>query len=100
MINALFELTGKQLYKYRAFELLVTLDLEAYKVERVVRFVPFEEDLEYDKEVILMERHTLSELFPRHKRLIYGYDMGDNREHDIQLVRVIAEHDMESCFRF
>lgn len=34
MGEALSELTGKQLYKQRAFELLVTLDVHLYKVER------------------------------------------------------------------
>ena len=31
MIDALCEVTGKQAYRYRAFELLVTLDLDIYK---------------------------------------------------------------------
>jgi len=44
MINALTELTGKQAYKYRAFELLVTLDLEVYKAVRRI-IVPA--DLEF-----------------------------------------------------
>ena len=139
MINALSELTGKQAYKYRAFELLVTLDLEVYKVERriivpsdidfarlhkvlqsvfswqnahlydftifgdnkripVARIVPFENDLEYDKNAILMEGRTLSEFLPEHKHMLYTYDMGDNWEHEIQLVRVIEEHDKESPY--
>ena len=34
MIKALMELTGQPAYKYRAFELLVTLDLEIYKATR------------------------------------------------------------------
>jgi len=34
MIEALVDLTGKPAYKYRAFELLVTLDLEIYKATR------------------------------------------------------------------
>lgn len=34
MIDKPSELTGKQAYKYSAFELLVTLDLEVYKAER------------------------------------------------------------------
>ncbi|MDR2088118.1 MAG: plasmid pRiA4b ORF-3 family protein [Clostridiales Family XIII bacterium] len=34
MVTALAELTGKPAYKYRAFELLVTLDLEIYKATR------------------------------------------------------------------
>lgn len=34
MFDALAELTGKPVYKYRAFELLVTLDLEIYQATR------------------------------------------------------------------
>lgn len=34
MVKALTELTGKPAYKYRAFELLVTLDLDIYKATR------------------------------------------------------------------
>ena len=139
MINALTELTGKQAYKYRAFELLVTLDLEVYQAVRriivpadmefarlhkvlqsvfgwenyhlydftifgsnkhkpVARLVPFEDALEYDADAILMAGHTLSEYFPEHKHMIYTYDMGDNWEHEIQLVRVIEEHDKESPY--
>jgi hypothetical protein len=139
MINELSELTGKQAYKYRAFELLVTLDLEVYKAVRriivpadlkfarlhkvlqsvfgwenyhlydftifggnkrksIARIVPFEDDLEYDKDAILMEGHTLSEFLPLHKHMRYTYDMGDNWEHEIQLIRVIEEHDKESPY--
>jgi len=139
MIKALTELTGMQAVKYRAFELQVTLDLEAYKAVRrivvpaelkfsqlhkvlqavfgwknyhlydfaifgsnkrkpVARMVPFEDCLEYDKDSILMESHTLSEFLPEHKHMLYTYDMGDNWEHEIQLIRVIEEHDKESPY--
>ncbi len=139
MINALSELTGRQAYKYRAFELLVTLDVGVYKVARrlivpadlgfaslhkvlqsvfgwksyhlydftifggskrkpVVRIVPFEADLEYDEDAILMKGHTLSDFLPDHKPILYTYDMGDNWEHEIQLVRMIEDYDKESPY--
>jgi hypothetical protein len=139
MINALSEVTGKQAYKYRAFELLVTLDLDIYKAVRKIvvpadiqftqlhkvlqsvfgwknyhiydftvfdrdkcklatRIVPFEEDLEYDKEAILMENHTLSEFMSEQNYIIYTYDMGDNWNHEIQLINVIDEYDKESPY--
>ena len=139
MIKALTELTGKQPYKYRAFELLVTLDLEIYQVVRriivpadlefarlhkvlqsafgwenchlydfaffgrnkhkpVARIVPFEDDLEFDEDAILMAGHTLSEFLPEHQHMRYTYDLGDNWEHEIQLVRVIEEYDKESPY--
>ena len=140
MVQALSELTGKSPYKYRAFELLITLDLEIYKAKRriivpadiefrhlhnllqhifdwenyhlydftdswgrnmaepIARLVPFQEDLNYDEKAILMEQHTLSEYFPEHDFLFYTYDMGDNWQHEIELVHVIEEHDEESPY--
>ena len=136
MVAALTELTGMQAYKNRAFELMVTLDLEVYKAKRriivpvnmefyklhkvfqeifdwrnyhlydftifddetkktLVRMVPFEEDLAYDKSAVLMKGHTLTEYLPEHKQIIYRYDIGDNWKHEIQLVRVIEEYDGE-----
>ncbi|NLY43406.1 MAG: plasmid pRiA4b ORF-3 family protein [Clostridiaceae bacterium] len=137
MVSALSELTGMQAYKYRAFELLVTLDLKVYKAarriivpanlefarlhkvlqlvfdwqnyhlydftvfdgnKRIARIVPYEDDLEYDEDAILMNGHTLSEFFPKYKHMRYTYDMGDNWEHQIQLIRVIEDHDEESPY--
>ena len=137
MVKALSELTGMQAYKYRAFELLVTLDLEVYKAVRriivpanlefarlhkllqivfnwkdyhlydftvfdgeepIVRYVPYEADLAYDTKAVLMKGHTLSEVFPKYKHMIYTYDMGDDWEHQIQLVRIIEDHDEESPY--
>lgn len=136
MVDALTELTGMQTYKCRAFELMITLDLEVYKAERrlmvpadmklshfhkvlqhvfdwrnyhlydfvifndetkkpLIRMVPYEEDLAYDESAILMGVHTLAEFFPDNEQMIYTYDMGDNWEHEIQLVCVIEEHDGE-----
>ncbi len=46
MSNALAELTGMQVYRYRAFELLVTLDLEIYKAVRRI-IVPA--DIKFDR---------------------------------------------------
>jgi hypothetical protein len=139
MIKALAELTGKRPYKYRAFELLVTLDLEIYQAMRriivpadlkfarlhkvlqsaygwknchlydftffgndkhkpVARMVPFEDDLGFDEDAILMAGHTLSEFLPEHQHMRYTYDLGDNWEHEIQLVRMIEDYDRESPY--
>ena len=140
MVLALSELSGKPAYKYRAFELFVTLDLDVYKATRrlivpadidffrlhdilqtifdwdnyhlydftilgdsildpAARLVPFEEDLDYDPDAILMDKQTLlSDFLPKYEHLIYTYDMGDNWEHEIELVRVIDEHDEESPY--
>jgi len=53
MIKALTELTGKPAYKYRAFELLITLDLEIYKAIRRL-IVPA--DIEFAKLHRLLQR--------------------------------------------
>lgn len=139
MIKALSQLTGMQIYKYCAFELLVTLDLEVYKAVRriivpanmefallnkvlqsvfdwndshlhdfaiydnktdepIARLVATKEDLEYDEGAILMEGHTLSEFLPKHKKILYTYDFGDNWEHEIRLVRVLEDYDKESPY--
>ncbi len=137
MVNALTELTGMPAYKYRAFELLISLDLEVYKAVRriivpadleferlhkvlqsvfgwknyhlydftifhgnkrlpVTRMVPFEDDLEHDEHAVLMRGHVLAEFLPEYKHMLYTYDLGDNWEHEIELVQVIEEHDKES----
>lgn len=138
MVTALAGLTDKQLYRYRAFELLVTLDLKIYKAvrrlivpadmglsrlhrllqsvfrwqdyhlhdftvgdqngQRVIRFVPYEGDLEFDRDAVLIGRHTLADIFPKHRDLLYTYDMGDNWRHAIKLVRVIEDYDRESPY--
>lgn len=53
MVDALIELTGMQAYKCRAFELIVSLDLEVYKAERRLivpadmKFAQFHKVLQY-----------------------------------------------------
>lgn len=139
MIKALVQLTGKPAFNYRAFELLVTLDLEIYKATRRVivpsnmeltqlhdllqelykwddchlhdfraadsntafpdiRLVMTEEDRSYDEAAILETGHRLSEFFPKYRELTYTYDMGDNWEHKIELVREIDNHHEESPY--
>lgn len=137
MVDALAELTGKPAYKYRVFELLVTLDLDVYKAERriivpanmnferlhavlqrvfawkdyhlydfaihagekdqpVARIVPDAQCLEYDEKAVLMEGHALEEYLPAYSQILYTYDLGDDWEHDIQLVQVLEDYDKES----
>ena len=139
MIKSLTELTGKLAYNYRAFELLLTLDLEIYKATRRVivpanfklkhlhrlmqtvfgwqdyhlhdftiinpddpnvisRLVPHEDDLEYDSNAVLYANHTLDEFFPKYNHMIYTYDMGDNWEHNIELIQVIENHHEETPY--
>lgn len=139
MRDELSKITGKEAYKYRAFELEVTLDLDIYKAIRKIivpahiqlttfhkvlqsvfhwknyhlydftvfnndtneltkRIVPFEEDLEYDNNAILMENHTLDEILSDKNYLIYTYDMGDNWAHEIKLINEIEDYDKESPY--
>ena len=139
MREELKKITGKEIYKYRAFELEVTLDLDIYKAirkiivpahmqlatfhnvlqsifdwknyhlydfcvfdnntnELIKRIVPFEDDLEFDNNAILMENHTLNEILSKQNYLIYTYDMGDNWEHEIKLINVIEDYDKESPY--
>lgn len=63
--------------------------------DKVLRLVPFEEDLEYDDSAVMMKDYTLSNIFPESKKMVYSYDFGDNWEHHIELVRVIEEYDNE-----
>jgi len=139
MIEALSKLTCQPIYKYRAFELLVTLDLEIYKaIRRVIvpadigfqrlhevlqevydwknyhlfdftvydnktgelctRLVPNEESLSYDANAVLLDGHRLSGYLPVHSHICYTYDMGDNWEHEIKLVRIIDEYNDDSPY--
>ena len=139
MIEELTKLTGKPAYRYRAFELLVTLDLEIYQATRrlivpaeldFLRFhhllqnvfgwgnchlyefdffnrgnpeplttlVPIKEALSYDNRAVLITNQKLSDYLPKHKQLFYTYDMGDCWTHQIELVRVIDEHNAESPY--
>jgi hypothetical protein len=40
----------------------------------------------------------LSDYSPKYSHIIYTYDMGDNWEHRIELVRVIDDHREESPY--
>ena len=68
------------------------------KHKPVVRIVPFEDDMKFNEDAILMAGHTLSEFLPEHQHMRYTYDPGDNWEHEIQLVRVIEDYDKESPY--
>lgn len=139
MRDKLEEITGKSIYKYKAFELEVTLDLEIYKAIRKIivpaniklsrfhkalqsvfrwrnyhlydftvfdkdtneitkRIVPFEEDLVYDNDAILMANITLDEILSEQSYIIYTYDMGDNWKHEIKITKVIQDYDKESPY--
>lgn len=139
MISALSELTGKEVFQYQAYELMVTLDLEHYKAVRklivpanmtftnfhkvlqavfgwknshlhdftffndhdklpVVTLVPYEETLEYFEDAILIDNQTLAEFLPNYKHALYTYDLGDNWQHEIKLVRVIGHYNQESPY--
>ena len=139
MVSALTELTGKQAYKYRAFELMVTLDLDVYQAERriivpadleftrlhevlqsvfgwrnyhlydftvfdqkkqrtTVLTEPLDEYWPGDEEIVLIEGRVLADFMPEYGTMVYTYDMGDNWQHEINLLRVIEDYDQESPY--
>ncbi|MCL2493304.1 MAG: plasmid pRiA4b ORF-3 family protein [Clostridiales bacterium] len=139
MIKALAEFTGKPVYKYRAFEIVVSLDLDIYTAVRrlivpagitffclhellqrvfdwrnchlhdfnvldekgrnsVARIVACTDDLEYGGEAALERDLRLSAYFPKYNHIIYMYDMGDNWEHNIELVRVMEDYGEDSPY--
>ena len=63
--------------------------------EKELRIVPFESDLEFDSDAVLMQDYNLSDVFSENKKMIYTYDFGDYWEHHIELVQVIEEYDGE-----
>ncbi len=60
--------------------------------------VPFEACLDFHQRALLQEGYTLADFFPQHRSILYTYDMGDNWEHKIELVRVIEDCDQESPY--
>ena len=68
------------------------------KREPVARIVMYKDDLGYDSDAVLEVGRKLSDYFPKYKFMLYTYDMGDNWEHIIELVRVIDEHSEESPY--
>lgn len=139
MSTALEELTGKTTYQYKAYELLITLDLDIYQAKRKIivpahiplekfhlvlqkvfnwknyhlydfavfhkeeernlaRLVPYEEDLAYDDEAILINKQVLSDYLSDVTEMIYTYDMGDYWQHHIELLNVIENFDEESPY--
>jgi len=87
MINALSELTGKQAYKYRAFELLVTLDLDLYKAVRRI-IVPA--DIEFTR-----LHKVLQSVFDWKNYHLYDFTIFDDNNH-IPVARLVPfEEDLE-----
>lgn len=64
----------------------------------IIRLVPFEDDLEYDPQAILLNDQKLATYFPKYRSIIYTYDFGDNWEHTIRLVRVLEGYEEESPY--
>ncbi|VDN48366.1 conserved protein of unknown function [Petrocella atlantisensis] len=87
VIQKLFDWSNYHLYNFTVFNQLTG--------DKELSLVPFMEDLEYDSSAIIMKEHTLSDVFPKSKKMVYTYDFGDNWKHDIELVQVIEEYDGE-----
>lgn len=66
--------------------------------EHTARLVPYEEDLSYDETATLIEKQQLSEYITEKNEVIYTYDMGDNWQHRIELIREIDNYNQASPF--
>lgn len=84
MINALSKLTGKQIYKHRAFELLVTLDLDVYKAVRRI-IVPA--NLEFSR-----LHHVLQRVFGWRKYHLYDFTILDGDKNK-PVARLVPDED-------
>lgn len=60
--------------------------------------VPDDTYLELDKDAALVQGRKLSEFISKDNFLVYTYDLGDNWEHKIELVREILDHDQQSPY--
>jgi hypothetical protein len=87
MFAALSNLTGKQIYQYRAFELLVTLDLEIYKATRRI-IVPA--NLEF---VRLHE--VLQSVFNWENRHSYEFFVFDGNEDQHAVRLLLSEEELD-----
>lgn len=88
----------QSVYSWKDYHLYDFIVLDSKKHKIISRFVPYEEDLEYDEHATLMKEMTLSEIFPKHKQMMYTYDMGDNWVHRIELVKEIENYHEESPY--
>jgi len=87
MISALSELTGKQAYKYRAFELMITLDLEVYKAVRRI-IVPA--DIEFTR-----LHNVLQSVFDWKNYHLYDFTIFDD-SNSVAIARLVpSEEDLE-----
>ncbi len=87
MFEALSKLTGKRIYKYRAFELLVTLDLEVYKATRRI-IVPA--DLEFTR-----LHKVLQSVFNWEDYHLYDFSLFADNENQKAVRLVPSEYDLQ-----
>lgn len=76
-------------------------DFTIYKGDEsqpAIRLVPYQEDLEFDKEAILLGNHTLGEFLVDGNKMRYIYDFGDYWVHEIELLRVLEDCDQDSPY--
>lgn len=139
IIEALKELSKKHIYNYRAFEILITLNLQIYNAKRrlivpanikmenlhyliqevycwrnyhlyefevfdkdkqlpIKTLTPSEESLAYNEKAEIIDCQRLSDYLPKFDKIIYTYDMGDDWQHEINLIKTIDNHNLESPY--
>lgn len=86
MFDALAELTGKPVYKYQAFELLVTLDLEIYQATRRL-IVPVNIELSQLHEV-------LQKVFRWKDRHLHDWNVYDGKSREPFVRLVMSDEDL------
>jgi len=95
MSFANFHKVIQRVFDWRNYHLYDFIIYNQATGEKELRMVPFEEDLEFDSNAIVMKDYILSDVFPENKKMVYTYDFGDDWIHDIELVQVIEEYDGE-----
>lgn len=89
VLQDVFDWKNYHLYDFAAFDESGTLS---------ACLVPDEESLDFDDNAVFMDGRKLSDYLPQHKRILYTYDMGDNWEHEIELIHEIDEHTEDSPY--
>lgn len=90
LIQDVFDWKNYHLYEFAMYE--------NGKEQPTELLTPDEESLSYCSNAVKLTGQTLSEYFPKYKKIIYTYDMGDNWQHEIQLLRVIENHNQDSPY--
>ena len=88
----------QHVFKWKNYHLHDFTVFDDEQQKSVARLVMRGDDSIYDGDAILEDGCRLSDYFPKYKYMLYTYDMGDNWEHQIELARVIEQHNEDSPY--